>query len=87
MSSRFTFVARLIAAAIIGVSYPYAELAWKCRSNSQDSEACVWGRAYMPLSRWAEPLIVIPVAFLLLTVVIRLLSRGHRRDDTPNEEL
>ena len=81
MSSRSAFVARIITAAIIGLAYPYAELAWKCRSNSSNSEACVWSRAYMPLSRWAEPVIVIPVALLLLTIVSRLLYRGPRGDD------
>jgi hypothetical protein len=79
MSSRSKFVARLVAAAIIGVSYPYVELAWKCRANSANSEACIWGRAYMPLSRWAEPLIIIPIAFLLLTVVGLLLNRAQGR--------
>ncbi|HKG95776.1 MAG TPA: hypothetical protein VKA84_27950 [Gemmatimonadaceae bacterium] len=40
---------RAAVAALVGVAAPYAELAVKCRAPG--SEACVWGRAYLPLTR------------------------------------
>jgi hypothetical protein len=81
-------IARLIVAAIIGIAYPHAELAWKCRASSLHSEACVWGRSYMPLSRWVEPLIIAPVVFVLLTVLAYLLSRRHdNTEPLPEEKL
>ena len=88
MRFRPNHLARVVAAAIIGISYPHAELAWKCRPASATSEACVWGRAYMPLSLWVEPLIIFPFVFLLLSLVTYLLSRGRGHgNSTPNKEL
>jgi hypothetical protein len=66
---------RAIVAVAVGVGYPYIELAWKCREGFRTSEACVWGRSYMPLSRWVEPIIIAPIVFLALTLLARLWSR------------
>lgn len=68
---------RLAIAVAIGIAFPYLELVWKCRDGFQTTEACVWGKAYLPLSRSVEPVIVAPIAFLLLTVLTRLrLNKG-----------
>jgi hypothetical protein len=53
-------------ALAIGIAEPHVELAWKCRASFQSSEACVWGRAYLPLGRWLAPLVVTPIAFVVL---------------------
>ena len=66
---------RAIVAAVVGFGYPYLELAWKCRAGAERSEACVWGRAYMPASRWIEPLIVAPLVFGALTLIAHLWRR------------
>ena len=42
---------RLIIALAIGWAEPSIELARKCREGFETSEACVWGRSYLPLSR------------------------------------
>ena len=68
---RARFIASLAVATIVGLVYPYLEVAWKCR-RAADSEACVWARAYFPLSRWVEPLIVTPVAFLVIWLAARI---------------
>jgi len=80
MRSRTRLVAGVAFAAAVGIAYPYFELAWKCRGGAVDSEACTWGRAYFSLSRWVEPLIVAPIALLLITLVARLAGgrRGGR---------
>jgi hypothetical protein len=76
---RTRLLAAFVVALMIGLAFPYAELAWKCREGSSASEACVWGRAYFPITRWVEPLIVTPVVFLILLLALRLLSyRSHR---------
>ncbi len=66
MRSRFL---RIALAALVGLAAPYVELAVHCRAPA--SEACVWGRAYLPLTR--------PVYFvlfgLLAYVVLALLAR------------
>jgi hypothetical protein len=63
------FLPQLLVAVVIGVVWPHAELLWKCRSGLEHSEACVWGRSYMPLSRWVEPAIVAPIAFFVLVLL------------------
>lgn len=75
MRSPSRLIALLVVALAIGIVFPYVELAWKCRAASIDSEACVWARAYLPLSRWVEPIIVTPIAFLLIALILRLVSR------------
>ena len=64
---------------MIGVVYPYLELAWKCRDGHAPSEACVWGRALMPVSRWIELLIVAPAAFVVLWLAARLAGGTRTR--------
>ncbi|HVF40389.1 MAG TPA: hypothetical protein VM939_10845 [Gemmatimonadaceae bacterium] len=62
---------RLLPLLAVGVAYPYLELAWKRRAGLETSEGCVWGKAYLPLARWLELLIVTPIAFLVLTLLAR----------------
>lgn len=82
MRSRTSLVTGLAAAAAIGIAYPHLELAWKCRAVAAASEACTWGRAYFPLSRWVEPIIVAPIAFLLIALIARLAARRGKRPST-----
>ena len=75
MRFRTRFIAGLAFATVVGLLYPHVELAWKCRPAATDSEACVWARAYFPLTRWVEPLIVTPVAFLAVWLAARMARR------------
>jgi hypothetical protein len=38
----------LAVGALVGVGYPIVDVLMACRAP--DSEACVWGKAYLPLS-------------------------------------
>jgi hypothetical protein len=69
------FVPQLVVAVLIGVVWPHVELLWKCRTGFEDSEACVWGRSYLPLSRWLEPVVVAPIAFFVLVILTLLWRR------------
>ncbi len=83
-----SLLVRVVLAVAIGIAFPFLELAWKCREGVQGSEACVWGKAYLALSLWVEPLIIAPIAFLLLTLLARLGARGPRdKPRSPNEKL
>jgi hypothetical protein len=53
----------------VGLAEPYAEIAWKCRAGFEGTEACVWGRALLPLGRWVALVVITPVCFLLLLAV------------------
>ncbi len=70
---------RIVLAALVGLAAPYAELAVYCRAPA--SEACVWGRAYLPLTR--------PVYFvlfgLLAYAVLSLVARRARRRPEPRD--
>jgi hypothetical protein len=75
MRPRPATLVRLTIAVAMGFSYPFLELAWKCRVTQASSEACVWGRAYLPFTRWVEPLIVAPLVFFVLVLVERYAFR------------
>jgi hypothetical protein len=67
-------VLALAAAGLAGLGHPVLDLLLKCRAPF--SEACVWARAYLPLTLGLELLLVgIPV-FLL---AYWLLGRSQRR--------
>jgi hypothetical protein len=45
---RFPFLTALALGLIAGLAYPLIDLALACRAPV--SEACVWGKAYLPLT-------------------------------------
>ena len=88
MRSRWRLLAQSGIALTIGISFPYLELAWKCRAAVATSEACVWARSFMPLSRWAEPIIISPIVFAVIALVWELIIRTSKATSRlPNEEL
>jgi hypothetical protein len=42
------FLTALATGLIVGIGYPFVDLTLACRTP--DSEACVWGKAYLPLT-------------------------------------
>ena len=74
-SFRRRVVGCLTCAGVAGLVYPYGELMWKCRAGPFDSEACVWARAYFPLSRWVEPVVVTPIVFVLTLLFFAITDR------------
>ena len=72
----------LLCALAIGIAEPYVELAWKCRVGMEASEACVWGRAFLPLGRWVAPLFVTPLVFVALLALAACVDwvRGRRSE-------
>jgi hypothetical protein len=69
---------RLAIALAAGLAEPYLEIAWKCRAGLETTEACVWGRAYMPLSRVVGLVLIAPVVFVALTFLSVVWTRRHR---------
>lgn len=68
----------LAIAVVIGLIEPHAELAFKCREGFEHSEACVWGRAYLPLGQVVVPLVVTPIAGVGLLGVRWLVHLAKR---------
>jgi hypothetical protein len=61
-----------VIAIAVGIVEPFAEVAWKCRSGFETSEACVWGRSYLQLGRIVGLVVIAPVAFGVLYFVHRV---------------
>jgi hypothetical protein len=66
---------RILVASAVGIAFPYGQNLWQCRGALRLSEACVWGRAYLPVTRVVLPLLVAPIVFLLLTLISRWRSQ------------
>ena len=47
-SRRYPFLLALAVGLIVGIGYPFVDVALACRVPI--SEACVWGKAYFPLT-------------------------------------
>lgn len=48
LSRRTVFLTALATGLIVGIGYPFVDLTLACRAP--DSEACVWGKAYLPFT-------------------------------------
>lgn len=60
MTRRRRLVIALLCGVAAGAAYPFIDLAFACRIS--DSEACVWGKAYLWLT--------VALSFALLTPVV-----------------
>ena len=72
----------LLQAAIalaIGLIEPSLEIAWKCRTGLETTEACVWGRSYLPLGRAIGLFVIAPLAFAAISLVRWAWSSRLRR--------
>lgn len=76
--SRSTWILIGLALAV-GLAEPPLELAWKCRRGFEASEACVWGRSYLPLSRAIGLVLVAPLAFATLAILRQVWTRRRGR--------
>ena len=78
MSSRARAVVALAVGAVAGVAWPLLDVAMSCRVPA--SEACVWGKAYLPLTLG----ISIPVVGAVVAwVAHRVLSARSGHEDPP----
>ena len=75
---------RLAVAVLIGVGLPLAELALACRAPV--SEACVWGKALLPVSLGVGLLVVGSIAFAILSAVASRWGKGEKGDEPAEPE-
>jgi hypothetical protein len=69
LSRRSSLLTAVALGLLAGIAYPFIDLAIACRSPT--SEACVWGKAYLPLILGVSLVsvggIVVALAYALLT--------------------
>jgi hypothetical protein len=76
-SRRFAFLTALCVGSIVGVGYPFVDVALACRVPI--SEACVWGKAYLPLTLSVSVVVLGDSVTGLLYAV--MIWRRPSRDD------
>lgn len=78
MSRRGALFISLLIGAVVGIAYPYLDLALACRVA--DSEACVWGKAYFPLTLTISVVMLGGIATGLVYAAL-MWGRKRKRDD------
>jgi hypothetical protein len=75
-----SFIIALSVGLLIGVAYPFVDLAWSCRLPT--SEACVWGKAYFPLTFWASLLLLGAPATGVVYAILKWARQRKSKDDS-----
>jgi hypothetical protein len=78
LSHRFPFLTALCVGLAVGVGYPLVDLGLACRVPT--SEACVWGKAYFPLTLGISVVILGGVVTGLLYAVLIWRHRRQSED-------
>jgi hypothetical protein len=75
---RSPLLSALVTGLVVGIGYPFVDVGLACRRPI--SEACVWGKAYFPLTLGASVVVlggaVAALLYAVLTWRRRRLSRG-----------
>ena len=81
LSRRFSLLIALALGFLAGIAYPLIDLALACRTPT--SEACVWGKAYLPLTLGASLVIVGGIVTVLAYILLARKRRPGLNDVTP----
>ena len=78
ISRRAPVLIALLTGAVVGIGYPFVDIAWKCRVP--DSEACVWGKAYFSLTLTVSIVVLggIAAGLVYALLVWRRKRKGER---------
>ena len=79
LSRRFPFLTALCVGLIVGAGYPFVDVGLACRTPT--SEACVWGKAYLPLTLSVSVVVLGGAVTGLLYAVLMRRRRRPSRDD------
>jgi hypothetical protein len=77
-SRRAPVLIALLTWAVVGIGYPFVDIALKCRTPG--SEACVWGKAYFPLTLTVSVVVLggIAAALVYAFLIWRRKRQGAR---------
>ena len=77
-SSRASLLVAIVVGLLAGIAYPYVDLALACRAPT--SEACVWGKAFLPLTLGLSLVFVSGLVGGVTYAALAYLRRKTRRD-------
>jgi hypothetical protein len=77
-SRRSVFLGALAAGLVVGIGYPFADVGLACRRPV--SEACVWGKAYLPLTLGVSVVVLGGAVTALLYAVLMWRRRSQSLD-------
>jgi hypothetical protein len=81
MRSRgFSLLSALAAGLVVGIGYPFVDVGLACRRPI--SEACVWGKAYFPLTLGVSVVLLGGAVTAVLYAVLMWRRRRQSRDST-----
>jgi hypothetical protein len=78
---RTALLVGLASGLVVGLGYPYLDLAAACRIP--DSEACVWGKAYFPLTLGLSLVLLGGTTAGLVYPALSWRGKNRRGDDGP----
>ncbi len=76
---RSSLTIALAIGLVVGLAYPFVDLGLACRAPA--SEACVWGKAYLPLTLGVSVVLLGGVAAALVYAVLMRKRRARSGDD------
>ncbi len=76
---RFPFLTAFCVGLTVGIGYPFVDVALACRVPM--SEACVWGKAYLPLTLGLSVVVLGGAVTGLLYAVLMRRWRDAAGDD------
>ena len=79
LGRRFPFLTALCVGLIVGIGYPFVDVTLACRVPI--SEACVWGKAYFPLTLGLSVVVLGGAVTGLLYAVLIRRRRPQSGDD------
>jgi len=78
LSCRFPFLTALCVGLIVGIAYPIVDVGLACRVPT--SEACVWGKAYLPLTLAVSEVLLGGIVTILVYAAL-MWRRRQTKDD------
>lgn len=81
LSIRSSLLVSILGGLVVGVGYPYVDIAIKCRSPI--SEASVWGKAFFSLTQTVSLALVGGISAGVIYAVLALLRHRHSRGAIP----
>jgi len=76
-SRRSSLLIALAIGLFVGVAYPFVDLGLACRAPT--SEACVWGKAYLPLTLGVSVVLLGGVVAALLYALLMWKRRSQSK--------